>query len=429
MSRHLTLLLCSLILVAGCSRNPERPSAASPTAPSAAAPMPGSLLGPTSVAPGGISGKFDVSFPGRDQSFDFRNQLETKYQTGLGRAAAPTFVDREGEVVWTQEYMRYRVNGCDHATATQRVLAQISGQAAGQVCGAPPDGLIAFPPRSDAFDFRQQLESRYQQFGRGASQSAVDAEGGVIWTQEYLRYRVNSCDHPTAVQKVFSQIDGGGVAATCFVPPCIFTIAPTTQTVPAAGGTFTAVVTRTSGENCSFGSESLDSFVTIGSGGSGSAATTTLTYTVGPNFGAARSTFIRVRWTNNSTLLQINQDGGTSVAFTMTDPNAGPGATTNCAIKTTSTPCVFTVTSGTFSGNAVYTWHIDYPYGGASHDFSSTSPTFQFTQTCGGPGATAAGTQLPLNATLTVTDGPTNATVQSGTGGQPPLTITVFTCP
>ena len=130
MSRHLTLLLCTITLVAGCSRSPERSSAASPTAPSAAEP--GSLLGPTSVAPGGVSGKFDVSFPPRNESFDFRNQLETKYQTGLGRAAAPTFVDREGEVVWTQEYMRYRTNGCDHATATQRVNAQIDGQPAGR---------------------------------------------------------------------------------------------------------------------------------------------------------------------------------------------------------------------------------------------------------------------------------------------------------
>src|SRR5918993_2050 len=243
MLRRLAFLFVALSLVAGCSRNPERTSASSPTAPSVAAP--GSLLGPTSVAPGGISGTFDVSFPGRDQSFDFRNQLETKYQTSLGRAAAPTYVDREGEVVWTQEYMRYRVNGCDHASATQRVMAQIAGQAAGTVCGAPPDGLIAFPPRTDAFDFRRQLESRYEQFARGFSQSTVDAEGGVIWTQEYLRYRANQCDHPTSVQKVFSQIDGGGVAPTCFVPPCMFTVTPTTQTIPATGGTFTAVVTRT----------------------------------------------------------------------------------------------------------------------------------------------------------------------------------------
>ncbi len=424
MSRHLTLLLCTITLVAGCSRNPERTSSASPTAPSAAEP--GSLLGPTSVAPGGISGKFDVSFPPRNESFDFRNQLETKYQTGLGRSAAPTFVDREGEVVWTQEYMRYRTNGCDHPTAIQRVNAQIDGQPAGGVCGAPPDGLIAFPPRTDSLDFRRQLESKYQQFGRGSSQSAVDAEGGVVWTQEYLRYRVNSCDHPTSVSKVFSQIDGGGVSPTCFVPPCMFTVTPTSQSVTAAGGTFTATVTRTSGENCTYGAESLDSFVSITGGSGGSSEANTVTYTVAPNFGAARSGKIRVRWTNNSTLLEINQAGGTAIAFTMTD--AGGGVVTDCAIRTASTPCVLTVT-GAFPASAIYTWHVDYQYGGGiSHDASGTNPTFQFTQSCSGPGATASGTQSPLNVTLTVTDAGTNLTVQSGVGSQPPLTITFFTC-
>src|SRR4051794_18536 len=110
MARRFALLLVGMVLVAGCSKSAERSMAASPTSPSTAAS--GSLLGPTSVAPGGVSGKFDVSFPPRNDSFDFRNQLETKYLTSLGRAATPsTFVDREGEVVWTQEYMRYRTNG------------------------------------------------------------------------------------------------------------------------------------------------------------------------------------------------------------------------------------------------------------------------------------------------------------------------------
>ena len=193
--------------------------------------------------------------------------------------------------------MRYRTNGCDHATATQRVMTQIDGQPAGGVCGAPPDGLIAFPPRTDSLDFRRQLETRYQQFGRGASQSAVDAEGGVVWTQEYLRYRVNQCDHPTSVQKVFSQIDGGGVSPTCFVPPCLFTVTPTTQTVTAAGGTFTAIVTKTQGENCTFGVESLSPFVSIGSGASGT-DTTTMTYAVEPNPGGAEG------WPNSRPLDQ-----------------------------------------------------------------------------------------------------------------------------
>jgi len=424
MSRHLTLLLCTLTLVAGCSGNPERSSPTSPT--SRSAPEPGSLLGPTSVAPGGISGTFDVSFPGRDQSFDFRNQLETKYQTGLGRSAAPTFVDQEGEVVWTQEYMRYRVNGCDHGSAIQRVLAQIDGNPAGQVCGAPPDGLIAFPPRTDAFDFRRQLESKYQQFGRGASQSTVDAEGGVIWTQEYLRYRVNQCDHPTAVQKVFSQIDGGGVAATCFVPPCIFTVTPSTVSIPAAGGTFTAIITKVSGD-CIFGAESLGSFVSLVSGTSGTDATTTLTYRVDPNTGGSRSTFIRVRWTNNSTLLEINQ-AASGASFIMTDPQNSVDPTTTCLIRTIATPCVFTAT-GPVTGTATYSWAASYQYGTlVSHSQSGTSPTFSFTQTCGGPGSTVGGTETTLNVTLTVTDANGTTTVLSGSGSQPPLIIKFFTC-
>lgn len=424
MSRHLALLLCTLTLVAGCSRNPERSSPTSPTASSAIEP--GSLLGPTSVAPGGISGKFDVSFPPRNESFDFRNQLETKYQTSLGRSAAPTFVDREGEVVWTQEYMRYRTNGCDHASATQRVMAQIDGNPAGQVCGAPPDGLIAFPPRTDSLNFRQQLETKYQSFNRGASQSTVDAEGGVVWTQEYLRYRVNQCDHPTAVQKVFSQIDGGGVSPTCFVPPCIFTVTPTTQTIPAAGGTFTAVITKTSGD-CTFGAESLGSFVSLVSGTSGTAATTTLTYTVEPNSGGARSTFIRVRWTNNSTLLEINQ-AGFNVGFIMTDPQNSVNPTTTCLIRTTSTPCTFTAVANVTTG-ATFSWAASYQYGTlVSHGQSGTSPTFTFTQTCGGPGSTVGGTETALNVTLTVTDANGTTTVISGSGGQPPLIIKFFTC-
>ena len=284
----------------------------------------------------------------RNDSFDFRNQLETKYQTGLGRGAAPTYVDREGEVVWTQEYMRYRINGCDHGSATQRVMAQIDGNPAGQVCGAPPDGLIAFPPRTDSFDFRRQLESRYQQFDRGFSQSTVDAEGGVIWTQEYLRYRVNQCDHPTSVQKVFSQIDGGGVAPTCFVPPCVFTVAPTTKPSRPPVARSRPIVTKASGGDCTFGAESLGSFVSLVSGSGGTAATTTLTYTVAPNSGGARSTPFASAGPTTRRCSRSTRPG-IDVAFTMTDPNNGPGPTTTCLIRSTATPCVFSAT-GTSTG-------------------------------------------------------------------------------
>ena len=429
MSRHLTLLVCALTLVAGCSRDPERSSiAASPTAPTAAL-EPGSLLGTTSVAPGGVVGKFDVSFPGRNDSFDMRVQLEAKYRNGLGRAPAPTYVDAEGEVVWTQEYIRYRVNGCDHATATLRVMTQIDGQAAGAVCGAPPEGLIQFPPRTDSFDFRRQLETKYQQMGRGFSQSSVDPEGGVIWTQEYLRYRVNQCDHATAVQKVFTQIDGGGVPATCFVAPCVFTIAPTTQNVPASGGTFTAVITRSSGD-CTYGAESLNSFVTLVSGTAAATSTetsTTLTYRVDPNTGGARSGQIRVRWANNSTLLDINQ-GGASGSFTLTDPQNSVNPTTECLIRTSSTPCVFQATGDVTSG-ATFTWTVSYTYGSlVTHNQSGSSSSFTINQGCGGAGSTSSGTEAALNVTLTVSDANGTRTFTSGSGSQPALTIKFFTC-
>jgi hypothetical protein len=321
--------------------------------------------------------------------------------------------------------MRYRVNGCDHAAATQRVMTQIDGQAAGQVCGAPPDGLVAFPPRTDAFDFRRQLEAKYQQFGRGFSQSTVDAEGGVIWTQEYLRYRVNQCDHNTSVQKVFSQIDGGGVAATCFVPPCVFTISPKTQTIPAAGGTFTATITKSSGGDCTFAAESLTSFVSLVSGTGGTAETTTLTYRVDPNPGGARSGLVRVRWIGSSTLLEISQ-AALATSFTMTDPAAGAAPTTTCSIKSLSTSCVFAA-SADVTGTATYAWNATYGTT-ISHTQTGTSPNFSFTQTCGAPGSTAAGTELPLTVTLTVTDANGATTVQSGSGSQPPLTIKLFTC-
>jgi hypothetical protein len=89
----------------------------------------------------------DVLFPSRADAFEFRNQLETKYQSGLGRSTSLTSVDREGEVVWTQEYIRYRVNGCDHPTATQRVMTQIDGNPPGGICAENRDFVILFPPR------------------------------------------------------------------------------------------------------------------------------------------------------------------------------------------------------------------------------------------------------------------------------------------
>ena len=75
-----------------------------------------------------------VSFPPRNESLDFRNQLESKHRAGLKRSATSTSVDTDGDVVWMREYLRYRLNGCGHAVAAQNVFVQIDGRAAAAVC-------------------------------------------------------------------------------------------------------------------------------------------------------------------------------------------------------------------------------------------------------------------------------------------------------
>jgi len=167
--------------------------------------------GPVSSG-GGVS----VSFPPRDESLDFRNQLEAKYRDGLHRGPTMTSLDLEGDMVWTQEYLRYRVYLCSHQQAIDRVMTQIDGNVAPAVCGSAQSGMVSFPPRNDALDFRNQLESKYRDgLKRGPTTTAVDREGDVVWTQEYLRYRVNSCGHGTAVQNVMAEIDGRSTPPVC----------------------------------------------------------------------------------------------------------------------------------------------------------------------------------------------------------------------
>jgi hypothetical protein len=170
--------------------------------------------GTTTTPPPTSTPTVTVTFPPRNETLDFRQQLETKYRTGLGRAAGPTFVDNEGAAVWLTEYLRYRLSQCNHATAEQRVIAQIDGLGIQPVCGAPTS--LTFPIRSDSLLFRTTLEAKYRDgLRRGAGASSVDVEGEAVWMSEYLRYRVNRCGHTDTINRVFNQIDGRGIAATC----------------------------------------------------------------------------------------------------------------------------------------------------------------------------------------------------------------------
>lgn len=164
----------------------------------------------------GTTASGTVSFPPRNESLDFHSQLEVKYRDSLRRASSPTYVDAEGDVVWLQEYLRYRVNQCTHQQAIDRVMSQIDGSPVPEVCAAAPAGTVRFPPRNEPVEFRNQLEAKYRDgLGRATTTTTIDQEGDVVWTQEYLRYRVNGCGHGVAVQNVFTQIDGNAAPPLC----------------------------------------------------------------------------------------------------------------------------------------------------------------------------------------------------------------------
>src|SRR5688572_5997452 len=125
------MLFCRLLaiflaaIVAACSPDSRRAESALPTSPSAVTTTP--------TGGDGVSRPAVIAFPARPDGVEFRAQLENKY-VAMGRRPAQVYVDAEGEATWIGEYYRYRVNGCDHDTATQRTLAQIDGAAPGQIC-------------------------------------------------------------------------------------------------------------------------------------------------------------------------------------------------------------------------------------------------------------------------------------------------------
>ena len=108
--------------------------------------------------PGDVSA-LDVSFPPRNEPFAFRQQLETTYRDGLRRNSVSSFVDIEGTIVWTQEYLRYRVNGCGHTDALSRVTTQILGGGIAPVCADFTGTAVNFPPRNEPLLFRQAARS------------------------------------------------------------------------------------------------------------------------------------------------------------------------------------------------------------------------------------------------------------------------------
>jgi hypothetical protein len=238
---HIALATTALAVVSIVACTKHEPGSSS--AQTAAVTAPTAVIGAGDsmrTAPGGETNRGAVNFPPRDEPFRFRSQdLESKYRDGLRRNPISSFVNVEGTIVWTQEYLRYRVSNCSHTDALSKVFNQIRGGGIAPECG----GNVPFPPRNEPLDFRQQLEVVYRdQLRSGQSSTFVDPEGDIVWTQEYLRYRLSGCGHEDSVQKVLRQIDGGGIASDCFVATTTTTVRTTTTTVP---GTTTSTTSTT----------------------------------------------------------------------------------------------------------------------------------------------------------------------------------------
>ena len=210
-------LSAAVLLLAGMSCSDSRP--ATPAGPSTVA------AGTSATAPrlfadlsvfDSRSGPMVVRFPPRNEPLDFKLQLEAKYRDQLGRSAGSTYVDPEGDIVWTTEYLLYRLNLCGHADSVAKVMRQIDTGVLQPLCGTAAEGTIPFPPRNEPLDFRNQLEAKYRDgLRRSPSSTFVDLEGDVVWISEYTRFRVNECEHADSVQKVFRIIDGAGDQPLC----------------------------------------------------------------------------------------------------------------------------------------------------------------------------------------------------------------------
>ena len=172
------------------------------------------IAGAQSLYGGGVTG--NVTFPPRNEPNDFFNQLLGVYANELRAAPSPTYVDSEGAVIWLTEYARQRVGRCDHTTATENTIDQIVNNGGTLVCATTPAGPIPFPPRNEGLLFMNTLDTTYRvDLRRSLTSSVVNNEGAVVWVLEYLRYRLNGCNHGDATTKVLQQIRTGVIAPTC----------------------------------------------------------------------------------------------------------------------------------------------------------------------------------------------------------------------
>jgi hypothetical protein len=382
------------------------PSAATPTSRSAVQARSAARAAAFDRAPADLSdpsrdpfATLSVVFPPRDESLRFRQELESYYRDVLGRSPSASFVDLEGTIVWTQEYLRYRVNGCSHATAVARVMAIIDGGAIGPVCAA---GSSPFPPRNEPFQFRQDLEAKYRDsLGRGQTTTFVDAEGDIVWTQEYFRFRTIGCTDGQASARVIEQLRGAPPSSTCGAA-CAISVPESAVRFNELGDTRS--VTITTGAGCPWTATSTAPWIAILGAAAGSGPGT-LRYQVAPLTAQGSRTGTIVIGDQTITITQVFEplvarfvmrQGGVATGSC----NLGGAGAANCSLD------------GTSSAGAVNRWrwsttHFRTTGGNVTRDYEGS------TVNLGTISCTVNGnSQERFDITLTVSDaGGRNATL------------------
>jgi hypothetical protein len=208
---------------------------------------------------------------------------------------------------------------------------------------------------------------------------------------------------------------------------CTIALSSASSSLAATSSTATVNVTSTNA-NCAWtAAADSSSFLTVSpASGSGNG---TVTITAPANSGGQRTGTVVIGGIN----FTVTQAGsGLIASFQLLDPGQTAGPVTECRIRGTgSTTCTLQSTSFSKTNNIVlYEWQIQYTYVTIkTSNPSSTFPTTTITDSCGQTGASDGGTQQPLSVLLKVTDSQGNtATATAGTGDQPPLFITLYTC-
>jgi hypothetical protein len=95
------------------------------------------------------------------------------------------------------------------------------------------------------------------------------------------------------------------------VTSCVYTLTPSSQAAPAAGGTFSFVATRNTANGCSFSASTTTPWITL-TGPTSGLSGATIPYSVAANPGAARAGAINVIWSGGNADVIVTQNGSGS---------------------------------------------------------------------------------------------------------------------